>query len=230
MESPDRYRDNAQTLCEALLDTLDQAFDPPEKLRDESAVFRLVKHIINTFNGFCSNQELMRRLSYEQVYSLISALSLRLVQADRLGGLSQELVQFINMILIQALATPDRYDVFKAMFELLLNLTKDFSQKQVRAEDEVACHADLVIKCLWKRCKILDDDFASGRLQVGSLLGILEDFLREVEPAEYRRREKMGIALGDLPLRTVKTMTQRIVCECHSAVLQDSFVAQSDQG
>jgi cytoskeleton-associated protein 5 len=211
-QAPEKFTSNVQTLCDALLDQLDRAFTPPENLRDP-AVFRLVKHIIQSFSGFAANQDLMRRLSYDDVYALIHGLSLHLVQADRLGGLSSELVQFINMILIQTLATPDRYIVFRAMFELLLNLTKDFTENNVKPEDEVACHADLVIKCLWKRCKILDDDFMSGRLSPGALFGILEDFVRAVPPAEYRRREKLGIALGELPLRTVKTIIQKIIRE-----------------
>lgn len=210
--SPERFLDSAQTLSDALLDALDRAFSPPENLKN-MATFRLVKHIIQTFNGFASNQDLIRRLSYDDIYAVIHGLSLHLVQADRMGGLSQELVQFINMILITVLATPDRYLVFKAMFELLLNLTKDFTERLVRSDDEVASHADLVIKCLWKRCKILDDDFMSGRLSPGALLGILEDFIRAVPPAEYRKREKLGVALGDMPLRTVKTIIQKVIGE-----------------
>jgi len=211
-EAPEKFLDNAQTLVDTLLDELERAFSPPEKLNDP-VTFRLVKHIIQTLNGCAGNQDLMKRLSFDSVYALIHALSLRLIQADRLGGLPQELVSFINLILITALATPDRYIVFKVMFELLLDLTRDFTEKNTRPDEEVACHADLVIKCLWKRCKVLDDDLATGRLQAGPLLGILEDFARVIPPSEYRKREKMGIALGDMPLRTIKTIMQKIIGE-----------------
>ena len=221
---PNAFSDSVQTLADTLLDKLDYAFSPPENLED-LGYFRLVKHIIQTFNGFTSNQDLMRRLTYEDVYALIHGLSLHLVQADRMGGRIQELVQFKNMILIHTLATPDRYIVFKVMFQLLLNLTRNFSVDQVHPEDEVAAHADLVIKCLWKRCKILDDDLISGRLESGALLGIVEDFMRGVPPAEYRRREKMGIALGDMPLRTTKTIIQKVLGECCRSDIELTAVA-----
>ncbi|KAK4685920.1 cytoskeleton-associated protein 5, partial [Tremellales sp. Uapishka_1] len=207
---PEMFMDNAQTLADTLNDEMERAFTPPENLLNET-YFRVVKHLIQTYNGFSSHQDLMRRLNYDDLYALLSCLSLRLVQSDRMGGTVQELSKFINMILVQALSTPDRLLVFKAMFNILLSLTKDFTKSNVTAESEVAAHADLVLKCLWKRCKILNDDFRSGRLRPGAVLSILEDFMQGVGPAEYRRRATAGIALGDMPLRTVKTMIQRIL-------------------
>ena len=212
---PDSFIDNVQTLADALLDEMDRAFTPNENLLDPR-FFRLVKHLIQTFSGFSSNQDLMRRLSYDDVYTLLSGMSLRLVQADRMGGSIQELAKFINMILVQTLSTPDRLLVFKAMFRLFLSLSKDFSTRQVSPESESVAHADLVLKCLWKRCKILDDDLRSGRVKPGPLLSVLEEFMQGVSPSEYRRRASEGVALGDMPLRTVKTIIQRILGESHN--------------
>ena len=207
------FMDSAQTLADALLDQLDLAFTPPENLH-EARYFRLVKHILQACSQFSSNQDLMRRLTYDDIYAMLSGLTLHLIQADRMGGIIGDMTQFMNMILIQTLATPDRLMVFKAMFRLLLSITQDFSTLQVQPDSEAAAHGDLVLKCLWKRCKILDDDLRSGRLRPGPLICVLEEFVQGVSPAAWRRRKDANIALGDMPLRTIKTILQKVVGEC----------------
>ncbi|OCF32654.1 microtubule Associated protein [Kwoniella heveanensis BCC8398] len=217
--NPLAFIDNVETLSDTLMDEMEFAFTPPENLRDPQ-YFRVVKHLIQSFSGLSSNQDLMRRLSYEQLYAVLSCLSLRLVQADPLGGAIQDMSRFFNLVLVQCLSTPDRLLVFQVMFRLLLDLTRDFSTLRVKAEDPRAAHPDLVIKCLWKRCKILDDDFRSGRLKPGPLLAVLEEFLQGVGPSEYRRRAVEGIALGDMPLRTVKIIIQKMLVYTQEAGLE----------
>nr|XP_019011711.1 microtubule Associated protein [Kwoniella pini CBS 10737]OCF50492.1 microtubule Associated protein [Kwoniella pini CBS 10737] len=217
--TPELFVDNVETLSDTLMDEMEFAFTPPENLH-EPRYFRVVKHLIQSFSGLSSNQDLMRRLSYSQLYSVLNCLSLRLVQADKLGGAIQDMSRFFNLVLVQCLSTPDRLLVFKVMFKLLLDLTQDFSLDNVKPENERASHPDLVIKCLWKRCKILDDDFRSNRLKPGPLLAVLEDFLQGVGPSEYRRRAAEGIALGDMPLRTVKTIIQKMLVYTQEAGLE----------
>ncbi|KAK8854575.1 hypothetical protein IAR55_003314 [Kwoniella newhampshirensis] len=217
--TPDLFTDNVGTLADTLIDEMESAFTPPDNLRDPQ-YFRVVKHLIQSFSGLSSCQDLMRQLSYEQLYAVFSCLSIRLVQADRMGGSIQDMSRFINLVLVQCLSTPDRLLVFQVMFRLLLDLTRDFSTTRPDPESERSAHADLVIKCLWKRCKILDDDFRSGRLKPGPVLEVLEEFMRAVPPQEYRKRAAMGIALGDMPLRTVKTMIQRLLVYTREADLE----------
>ena len=90
---PEDFQDNIQTLVDALLDELDRAFTPLDNLHDPR-FFRLVKHILQTLNAFSTDQELVRRLSYDDIYSILSSLSLRMVQADPMGGHFQELTRF----------------------------------------------------------------------------------------------------------------------------------------
>ncbi|WVQ71997.1 hypothetical protein IAR50_001541 [Cryptococcus sp. DSM 104548] len=218
-QNPNLFVDNIETLADTLMDEMEFAFTPPENLRDPR-YFRVVKHLIQSFSGLSSNQDLMRRMNYEQLYAVLNCLSLRLVQADRMGGQIQELSRFINLVLVQCLSTPDRLLVFQVMFRLLLDLTHTFSSTQPDPESELAAHADLVIKCLWKRCKILEDDFKSGRLRPGPILAVLEEFMQGVGPKEYRKRAQQGIALGDMPLRTVKTIIQRLLVYTRDAGLE----------
>ena len=217
-DEPGSFLYSIETLVDALLDAMDRAFTPTDTLLVPQ-YFRLVKHLIQTFSGISSNQDLLRRLKYDNIYSLLSGLTLHLVEADKMGGSVQELVKFFNMILLQVLSTPDRLLVFKAMFRLLLSLSIQISTHNIQPDTDMAVHADLVIRCLWKRCKILDDDFRSGRLQPGALLGVVEEFLQAISPQEFRRRRIEGLALGDMPLRTVKSVIQRVVREYKRCII-----------
>jgi len=209
-DDPDALMNNVQTLVDTVLDKLDQAFSPPENLNN-STYFRYIKHLIQTVSGVTTNPDLMQRLNYDDIYSILYNLSLRLVQSDRLGTVPPELTQFINMIVISVLATPDRHLVFRAMFQMLISLTQNWTSTWPIRNSEVFGHADLVMKCLWKRGKLLEDDFRSGRMMPGKLLGVLEEFIKVVRPEGYRRRALEGVQLGDMPLRTVKSLIQRIV-------------------
>lgn len=225
-DTPHFFEDSVQTLTDALLDELDRAFSPPEQMR-RPEYFRLVKHLIQSFSGIACNHSLIRKLTFDDLYALLNGLSLRLVQADRLGGTCAELSKYINMIIIQSLSTPDRLLVFKVMFRLLYNLAKDFGLNKTDPEEEVAAHADLILKCLWKRCKVLDEDLKSGRLNAGKLLRVIEEFLEGIGPQEWRRREQEGVALGGMPLRTIKTVLQRMASELPTPFSLEDEVAGS---
>jgi cytoskeleton-associated protein 5 len=210
--APERFNNCVHTLIDATLDELDLVFSPPENLEDP-VYFRHVKHLTQTITGVTTCPDLVKRLKYDDIYSIIYNLSLRLVQADRLGTLPAGLTEFINMIIIQVLATPDRELVWKAMFQLLLALTRDWTPSWPVHDSTTFGHADLIMKCLWKRSKLLEDDFRSGRLAPGKLLGVLEEFITVVRPEGYRRRAIEGVQLGDMPLRTVKSLIQKILGE-----------------
>ncbi|EIW68411.1 hypothetical protein TREMEDRAFT_71988 [Tremella mesenterica DSM 1558] len=210
LERSDTFRSCTSTLVETLGDELNRGFTPPENLLDLPK-FRLVKHLLQAVNNLSANQDLMRRLKSQEVYTLIQCLSLRLVQADRLGGAPKELAGFMNQIMIQIMSMAERDLVFRVMFRLFVDLSGDFSETRPDLESEVVAHADLVLKCLWKRCRVIDDDLRHGRVRPGTMLNILEEFTQAVNPMEYRRREKEGVALGELPLRTIKTIMQRII-------------------
>lgn len=226
---PETAYDVIRTLVDALTDEMQRAYTPTDNLRDP-AYFRLVKHLIQTISSISSNETLLRRLEYDDVYAFLDCLTLHLVQSDLMGGNFRELSKFINLILIQVLSQVDRLMIFKAMFKLLYSLSANFARDGVKDGDEPAVHADLVIKCLWKRCKVLDEEFRSGRLPVGATLVIVEEFLSGVGPAEWRRRAQAGVALGDMPLRTIKTIIQRAVAFCRATGVEIYEILVSEFG
>jgi cytoskeleton-associated protein 5 len=209
-DTPHFFEDSIETLLDVLLDEFAREFTPPEQIRDKEH-FRVVKHIIQSFSGIACVPSLIRRIGVDSLYALLESITHRLVECDRLGGDCLELCRFLNLIIVQALSTPDRCVVYKAMFRLLHDLTKNFVVDRVQPEDEIAIHADLVLKCLWKRCKVVDEDFKSGRMEVGKLLVIIEEFLESIGPQEWNKRERNNVPLSSLPLRTIKTVLQRTI-------------------
>lgn len=67
------------------------------------------------------------------------------------------------------------------------------------------------MKCLWKVSKTVKESLESNQLAVSRLLRDINQFLSIVPPSEWRRRLNDKVPLGDMPLRTVKTILQQIV-------------------
>lgn len=72
-------------------------------------------------------------------------------------------------------------------------------------------HAELILKCIWKRSRSVEDDFRKGLLDPVEMLKIIEEFLVDITPKEWRERASTRVPLGDMPLRTVKVLIQHIV-------------------
>ena len=66
--------------------------------------------------------------------------------------------------------------------------------------------AELIIKCLWKVARRLDDSLKRGELEPVPLLLDVEAFMQVIPPSEWRRRQAEGLPLGEVPLRTIKVV------------------------
>jgi cytoskeleton-associated protein 5 len=70
---------------------------------------------------------------------------------------------------------------------------------------------ELIMKCLWKLAKTVQENLKAGTLLPNQLLRDLNNFFLAIPPAEWKRREKEKVLLGELPLRTVKTLLLELV-------------------
>lgn len=68
-----------------------------------------------------------------------------------------------------------------------------------------------LFQCLWKVSKTVKESLEENTLDPRRLLLDIDDFLNTTPPAEWRRRATDNVPLGDMPLRTVKTILQQIV-------------------
>ena len=98
-----------------------------------------------------------------------------------------------------------------ALLEVLLDLCAGMRDLKADIAAARARHAELVMKCLWKVSKSTTVNLQDGSLDAKHLLLDIDTFLLAVPPAEWRRRATDNIALGDMPLRTVKTILQQVV-------------------
>lgn len=102
--------------------------------------------------------------------------------------------------------------LFKLLISLALELKKDDSEQDFKAR-----HAELILKCIWKRSKTTEDDLKKGILSVEDIFTVIEEFLQVIDAKEWKLRAQKKIPLGDMPLRTVKVLIQNIFskyCTC----------------
>ena len=92
-------------------------------------------------------------------------------------------------------------------------MTAPFSVESTSPTSREAKHAELILKCIWKRARSVEEDLGNDLLDAGSLLRTIEDFLQVLPPTEWRRRAQRGVPMGDMPLRTVKVILQHIASE-----------------
>ena len=69
--------------------------------------------------------------------------------------------------------------------------------------------------------KTAKESLQDGSLDLAQILHAVDDFLNNISPAEWRRRASDNIPLGDMPLRTVKTILQQVVTVFGDSVLDD---------
>lgn len=109
-----------------------------------------------------------------------------------------------------------RFDcLYSALFKLLRDLVLDLTEAD-KETDLKAKHAELILKCIWKRSRTAEEDFKKGVLEAQDLFTIIEEFLQVISPKEWRIRAARKVPLGDMPLRTVKVLIQHAVCESES--------------
>jgi len=108
-------------------------------------------------------------------------------------------------------------------------VTISFVDEGTLATSRQAKHAELILKCIWKRARSVEDDLGDGLLDPIALLRIIEDFLQTLPPTEWRRRAQTSVPLGDMPLRTVKVIIQHVVSKYGGERVYDQLSAAFDE-
>jgi cytoskeleton-associated protein 5 len=95
---------------------------------------------------------------------------------------------------------------------LLLQLSRPLTA-QTKEDSFQVQHAELILKCIWKRSRTAEDDFRKGLLDPGPMMEIIEGLLIDITPKEWRQRAQNQVPLGDMALRTIKVLIQHILSE-----------------
>ncbi|KAG8968617.1 Microtubule-associated protein, microtubule dynamics during spindle orientation [Tulasnella sp. 419] len=218
--------DHTEGLIETITLQMSHVFDRPKEV-GEPHNFRLAKHLIQTLNSFCDHSILAESLTVEILTSLLEELTTRLLQTDESEEQKvKDLSKFINMIVLRLFAAGRRISIFRALFQLLLNITKPFPSSGTAAHSKEAKLAELVLKCVWKMARNIPQDLSKGLLDPVELFPAIEQFLQSIPPNEWRARAQNRIPAGDMPLRTIKVIIQHIVAQYPDEVyeqLSDAF-------
>ncbi|CAE6421015.1 unnamed protein product, partial [Rhizoctonia solani] len=203
--------DHTEGLVETIVIQMSQTFERAEDVHNP-ATYRLMKHLIQTCNAICDHAVLLESLSVDSLQSLLEELTMRLLQTDDTRDQKvKDLSRFLNMVILRLFNTGRKISVLRALFNLLLQLTKPFPANGTTADAKEAKVAELVLKCVWKLARNIPADLQKGAIDPIELLPALETFLQTIPPNDWRQRSANKVPCGDMPLRTIKVIIQHIV-------------------
>ncbi|KAH7343482.1 ARM repeat-containing protein [Rhizoctonia solani] len=203
--------DHTEGLVETIVIQMSQTFERTEDVHNP-AIYRLMKHLIQTCNAICDHSILLEALSVGNLQSLLEELTMRLLQTDDTRDQKvKDLSRFLNMVILRLFNTGRKISVLRALFNLLLQLTKPFPANGTTAGAKEAKVAELVLKCVWKLARNIPSDLQKGAIDPIELLPALETFLQTIPPNDWRQRSANKVPCGDMPLRTIKVIIQHIV-------------------
>ncbi|KAG0332620.1 Microtubule-associated protein, microtubule dynamics during spindle orientation [Podila horticola] len=166
---------------------------------------RVCKHLVNSLVGIFSNKELASKVQTDTLYNLLHELASRLMDKNLEGVESgPQLSRAMNVTMVKVLENSNRNSAFSALLLILVRCAQPLRSMEDSAHQ--AKFGDLIMKCLWKLTKTIKDCVAAGTLRPNELLADMNDFLVSISPLEWKRRAQEGVPLGDMPLRTVKTV------------------------
>ncbi|KAG0237016.1 Microtubule-associated protein, microtubule dynamics during spindle orientation [Actinomortierella wolfii] len=174
-----------------------------------SSTTRVCKHLVNSLVSIFSNKEMAGKVDQDPLYSLLHELASRMLDKnlDRVES-GQQLAKALNVTMVKVLENSNRNSTFGALLLILVRCAQPL-RSTTSSMEEVANQAkfgDLIMKCIWKLTKTIKECVKNGSLRPSGLLADLNDFLVSIPPPEWKRRAQENIPLGDMPLRTVKTV------------------------
>ncbi|KAG9119412.1 Microtubule-associated protein, microtubule dynamics during spindle orientation, partial [Ceratobasidium sp. 392] len=203
--------DHTEGLVETIVIQMGQTFERSDDVNN-AATYRVTKHLIQTCNAICDHAVLLESLSVDSLQSLLEELTTRLLQIDDTRDQKvKDLSRFLNMVILRLFNTGRKISVLRALFNLLLQLTKPFPANGTTADAREAKVAELVLKCVWKLARNIPNDLQKGLIDPIELLPTLETFLQTIPPKDWRQRSANKVPCGDMPLRTIKVIIQYIV-------------------
>lgn len=112
--------------------------------------------------------------------------------------------KFLNVIVLRCFSACNLNLLYGACLQMLTEATEDLRELEGEVLETRSKFSELLVKCLWKIAKRLEDSLAQHQVEPQQLFADVESFLQAIAPSEWRKRAQDGVPLADLPLRTVK--------------------------
>ncbi|KAJ9476251.1 Protein STU2 [Pseudozyma hubeiensis] len=145
-------------------------------------------------------------LSRSALIPLLTVLLQQLIQSTSRADdpSAQNESKFLNVIVLRCFSACNLNLLYGACLQMLTEATEDLRELEGEVLETRSKFSELLVKCLWKIAKRLEDSLAQHQVEPQQLFADVESFLQAIAPSEWRQRAQDGIPLADLPLRTVK--------------------------
>ncbi|SJX62376.1 related to STU2-Microtubule-associated protein (MAP) of the XMAP215/Dis1 family [Sporisorium reilianum f. sp. reilianum] len=145
-------------------------------------------------------------LSRSALIPLLTVLLQQLIQSTSRtdDATAQNESKFLNVIVLRCFSACNLNLLYGACLQMLTEATEDLRELEGEVLETRSKFSELLVKCLWKIAKRLEDSLAQGQVEPQQLFADVESFLQAIAPSEWRQRAQDGVPLADLPLRTVK--------------------------
>ncbi|SNX84562.1 related to STU2 - Microtubule-associated protein (MAP) of the XMAP215/Dis1 family [Melanopsichium pennsylvanicum] len=145
-------------------------------------------------------------LSRSALIPLLTVLLQQLIQSTSRTDdpTAQNESKFLNVIVLRCFSACNLNLLYGACLQMLTEATEDLRELEGELLETRSKFSELLIKCLWKIAKRLEDSLAQQQVEPQQLFADVESFLQAIGPSEWRQRAQDGVPLADLPLRTVK--------------------------
>lgn len=145
-------------------------------------------------------------LSRSALIPLLTVLLQQLIQSTSRTDdpTAQNESKFLNVIVLRCFSACNLNLLYGACLQMLTEATEDLRELEGELLETRSKFSELLVKCLWKIAKRLEDSLAQHQVEPQQLFADVESFLQAIAPSEWRQRAQDGVPLADLPLRTVK--------------------------
>ncbi|SPO26101.1 related to STU2 - Microtubule-associated protein (MAP) of the XMAP215/Dis1 family [Ustilago trichophora] len=145
-------------------------------------------------------------LSRSALIPLLTVLLQQLIQSTSRTDdpTAQNESKFLNVIVLRCFSACNLNLLYGACLQMLTEATEDLRELDGEVLETRSKFSELLVKCLWKIAKRLEDSLAQHQVEPQQLFADVESFLQAIAPSEWRQRAQDGVPLADLPLRTVK--------------------------
>lgn len=125
----------------------------------------------------------------------------------------------INVVLIKILEYGDR----DHLYDVLLDALRFDCSKHIinDSDNEMILNIELIMKCLWRLTRSLQDDIQKKAIHIPKLIKELHIFFSDIHPNEWKKRSSEGKALSDNPIKTAKSILHELTVSLNAKELMN---------
>jgi len=186
---------------------------------------RLCKHLINVLVLIFSNVELSKIIEKDSLYPLFEEVLKGMLDHNLTKSeAGSQLVRALNILMVRILDNSNRNISFSALLLLLEKSSAILVSMTNESNEKIMLQAkftELVMKCLWKMTKAIHKMLETQTLEVNQLLLDINNLFIATPPSEWKKRASENFPVGDMPLRTIKTILSELTSSLGDKIFEN---------